>query len=256
MSSSGRPKIPQSSRFLRTFAWASLCLALSAFMASRQHWVFAAAHKDPLATSLSDKEIARSVHSDSPQFRLGDAGRPFGWSTVIADFNTDGEPDVAVADHIAQHPSGYAYRLEFSISGQAPRNITFESRHEAITIRIADVDGDNDLDILVGTPLSVETVGIWLNDGHGHFTAEDPGRLPETIQPLQSFDTTDRVAHFAALDLSPRRTDSAQPAMFQAAAAHSDHRLALSRSLAPRSALPSSCTSPRAPPSADLDALS
>ena len=39
------------------------------------------------------------------------AARPFGWATAIADFNTDGKPDMAVADRLARTGGGYSYRI-------------------------------------------------------------------------------------------------------------------------------------------------
>ena len=119
-------------------------------------------------------------------FRLGNASRPFGgWSTAIADFNTDGKPDFAIADHVARQGRGYAYRLELSISGEAPRQITFESPHEALTISVADVDRDNDLDLVVGAAASGEIVEVWLNDGHGHFTSADRQLFPVTSRRVR-----------------------------------------------------------------------
>ena len=191
----------------------------------------------------------------SPVFRLGDAARPFGWSTVVGDFNTDGTPDVAVADRVGRRTSGYAYRLEFSVSGKTRRDVTFESSHESVTIRVADVDRDNDLDIIVGTPSSGETVGVWLNDGHGNFTAGDVRHAPATIAPLQSIDTTDSV-RVAAFGVTPRRTDDGAPASLRAPpGAGSAHRSTASPQHPPLSAFLSSRTNPRAPPSR-LDALS
>src|SRR5439155_25241970 len=89
--------------------------------------------------------------------------------TAIADFNTDAKPDMAVADLLARTGGGYSYRIELTISGEVPRAIAFISDESALTIRAADVDHDNDLDIVVSVPMSRETVGVWLNDGHGRF---------------------------------------------------------------------------------------
>src|SRR5262249_20783783 len=104
-----------------------------------------------------------------PRFRVGNAGQPFGSSTVSGDFNHDGRPDVAIADHTARRTNGYGYNLEFSVSGQPPQSVTFETVHEALTLSVADVDHDDDDDIVVSVPLSGEPVGVWLNDGHGRF---------------------------------------------------------------------------------------
>ncbi len=104
-----------------------------------------------------------------PQFRLGDAARPFAWATAFADFNHDGRVDVAVADRMREPAGVYAYRLEIDVAGLAPQHVSFESTHSALAISTADVDRDQDVDIVVRAPLSGETVGVWLNDGRGRF---------------------------------------------------------------------------------------
>lgn len=209
---------------------------------------------DVAASSNDGIDTARA--NSGPLFRLGDAARPFSWSTAVGDFNTDGEPDVAVADHIGRRTSQYAYRLEFAISGAARRDVRFESIHEAVTIRAADVDSDHDLDIIVATPFSGETVGIWLNDGQGNFTAGDVRQVPAAVVPLQSLDLADSLFHFAAVDVSPRRVDSSRCVVLRAPPVETTYRLVASQTRSGRSVDRSSRTSPRAPPAVPLDALS
>ena len=174
---------------------------------------------------------------------------PFGWATTLGDFNTDGTPDVAVADRIAAWAGGYAYRLEFEVSGQAPDDVTFESQQEAITVSVADVDRDNDLDVIVATPLSGETVGIWLNDGTGHFTAAEAGPRRSKIGSDQSLDASDRAPLSAASESSPRRADEALASSVREALQTSDLRILTQRVTSFRSVLLSSRARPRAPPS-------
>ena len=95
-----------------------------------------------------------------------------------------------------------------SISGQASRDVTFEPTHDAVSIRLSDVDRDNDLDIVVGVPLSAETVGVWLNDGHGYFTASDMRQLPASLQAQQTLDTRHAFADLGTFEPAPRRADS------------------------------------------------
>jgi hypothetical protein len=239
----------------RTF-WMGVCFAFATLNPSGRQPVPATQADGHVPVAPTGEGIVRPIRSDRPAFRLGDAGKPFGWSTVIGDFNTDGQPDVAVADRIARRTRGYVYRLEFAVSGQAPHSVTFESTHDAITVSVADVDRDNDLDIIISTPLSGEMVGIWLNDGQGHFTADDGRRVLATIRPLQSLSPTDPVAHVAAFEESPRRADDALPTVFRATLGRSPRRSILPRSHSVRSPLPSIRTGPRAPPSASLHVLS
>ena len=143
--------------------------------------------------------------------RIGNAAQPFGWSTAIADFNTDGRPDFAVADHTGRRTDGFGYRIEFSIAGEASRLVTFESTHEAVTIHVADVDRDNDLDLVVGAPASGETVGVWLNDGAGHFTSSDIRHAPAAIRAVQALGTGAPSGVVRAAELPPRETGPGVP---------------------------------------------
>src|SRR5262245_35540719 len=204
-----------------------------------------------------ERRDARPRDDDArPAFRLGDSARPFGWSTVVGDFNTDGTPDVVVADHVDAHADGYEYRIEFSVSGEPADDVTFESTHDAVTISVADVDRDNDLDVIVGTPLSGETVGVWLNDGRGHFTAGDLQRAPATLRSDESFDAGDAFADVAASEPPPRRVhDAIAPAVRSTRpAADGDGRVDRPRTL--RTARAFTSTSPRAPPAIGLTAVS
>jgi hypothetical protein len=126
--------------------------------------------------------------SANPPFRLGDAARPLGWSTAIGDFNVDGAADVAVADRISRSANGYSYRIQFSISGQTPDDVTFESAQDAITLGVSDVDADSDLDVIASAVLSKDIVGVWLNDGHGRFTSSDVRHLPAAIGARQTLE--------------------------------------------------------------------
>lgn len=189
---------------------------------------------------------------DAPQFRLGDAARPFGWSTAVGDVNTDGEPDVAIADHVGHRANEYEYRIELSISGQAPLDVRFQSKHDAVSISLSDVDRDDDLDIVVGVPLSAETVGVWLNDGHGHFTTGDPQRVPVSIQAEQTLETTGSATNFAVFDSSPRRVDDFLPAALRAPPPSARRRLAVSAGHHSPSSSAARRTSPRAPPTASV----
>lgn len=186
---------------------------------------------------------------DAPRFRLGDAARPFGWSTVVGDFNRDGRPDVAVADHVTRRPGGYTYRLEFSISGLPPQDATFESSHDAVAISVADVDGDDDFDIIVTAPLSGETLAVWLNDGHGRFSSAGAQRVPPVVRPVGSFGAPGAPDAGAVEEIAPLVLDARIPAGIVAARAGPDR--ASSAILPDRcvdSAFLSSRTGPRAPP--------
>jgi len=186
---------------------ASLCAALAICAAGRAP----AAVSPAVATAdqhAFDPARANAAAPLRPAFRLGTAARPFGWSTAIGDFDKDGTPDVVVADHIGRRAGGYAYRLEFSLSGAAPADVVFESTADALTITTVDIDHDNDLDIVAGRPMNGGTVGVWLNDGRGHFTPADVRSFPSAISSYQRLDAPDGPADAAVLDAAPRPQQS------------------------------------------------
>jgi FG-GAP-like repeat len=240
-------------RLARRCICASICLA-SALLVSASQPVAGTSSVQPSGSVLrSDSVLSVPSEPDRPIFRLGGAAKPFGWSTAVGDFNQDGQADVAIADHIGRRTGAYAYRLEFSISGGSAGAVTFESVHNAVTIRVADVDRDNDLDVVVDVPISGETVGIWLNDAHGHFTLGDVRQVPATMGTLQSVGTTDLPIDLAVFDVAQKAHDALPSSLFRAIVAHTDCRFVRVQPYAPRPLLPSSRTSPRAPPSTFLD---
>jgi hypothetical protein len=200
------------------------------------------------AASPSRALLAEPQAPDPAPYRLGNAARPFGWSTVIGDFDTDGKPDVAVADHVAHRASGYQYRIDFSVSGEALDGLTFESVHDAVTITAADIDRDRDLDIIAVHPISGETVGVWLNDGTGHFTGVDLRRFAKVSPTGQTIRKTGPFVDLAPFDFSRQRWHVSVPVAFRGASAGSRDGFASSRGRHLRSSLAFLRTAPRAPP--------
>ena len=233
---------------------ASLCFAVGILVpANGVVTASTRAHASTPLTSFS-LQLRDSTVPGKPVFRLGNAARPFGWSTAIGDFDRDGMPDVAVADHIGRQVGGYAYRIELSLSHTASADITFESTADAITIRTVDIDHDNDLDIVVGHAVSGDAVGVWLNDGHGHFTATDVRQFSSLVPGLPTLGTTEPHVDVAAFDSSPRRARDGLPAAPLAVFSDWGERVLASR----RSPFVSSFVllraAPRAPPQLSADA--
>jgi len=83
-----------------------------------------------------------------------------------ADFDADGRLDVAVIQE-----GGSRVRVTLSGSPDAP---TFEVN--ATSIVASDIDHDGDLDLTVATPTN--QIVIWVNDGRGRFTQEQPSPSP------------------------------------------------------------------------------
>jgi hypothetical protein len=156
----------------RIFSWATLIVLVSVLFAGKES--FAAGENVGLRGDSLAADTAGIGTLTVPEFRLGDAARPFSWSTVVSDFNHDGIPDLAIADRAPQHQSEFRYQIEFAVAGRKPYDVTFTSPLQALTLQPDDVDGDRDIDIVVVDPISNDVVGVWLNDGAGHFTPADP----------------------------------------------------------------------------------
>ncbi len=238
-------------------ALALVCFALALTLSDTRHAGSSCDGAGFGPSPASESAPTAILAGNDPAFRLGNAARPLGWSTVVGDFNVDGRPDVAVADRLWRRPTGYAYRIQFSISGQQPDDVTFESTSDALTLRVSDVDADNDLDVIVSTVLSKETVGVWLNDGHGRFTTSNVRQLPAAIQARQTLDAGDPSSDPLTFDLSPRRTAGGLPAVFRAVVVSSSlDRFVAGDGNRVRFTLHSPASGPRAPPAHPADLLS
>jgi hypothetical protein len=136
-------------------------------------------------------------------FRLGTAAGFLGWSTAIGDFNTDGTPDAAIADRVPEAIDGASYRIEFSVSGREPATVAFDSEQDALTVKVSDVDHDNDLDIVVSGALTRQVVGVWLNDGRGGFSPSDARPFASEIGQAHSLGAADSSDDASNIGLTP-----------------------------------------------------
>ena len=112
---------------------------------------------------------------------------------------------------------GSSYRIEFSVSGLEPKTVAFDSEQDALTVRVSDVDRDNDLDVVVSGALSHSIVGVWLNDGHGGFVETDARPFASEARLLQSVDAADPSVDPSSSGLVPRRAANGLPFVVKSA---------------------------------------
>jgi hypothetical protein len=156
------------------------------------------------ATRLAFTTGSPTPPSDLPEFRLGTAAGTLGWSTAVGDFNTDGTPDVAIADRVSHALGAASFTIEFAVSGLESKTVAFESDQDALTVRVSDVDHDNDLDLIVSGALSHEVVGVWLNDGSGDFEPATAAPFAAEIEPRHAVDAPDASCAVSSNGLAPR----------------------------------------------------
>jgi FG-GAP-like repeat len=127
---------------------------------------------------------AKAAHIE---LRAGTAAAPFGPASVITDFDADGAPDIAIADRTVRN--GSHYTIEVRLSGGSTQTVSFLSNKGALRIAALDLDNDHDQDLIVTPVLSREVVGIWVNDGAGHFARGREAPYQSHVPALESGQT-------------------------------------------------------------------
>jgi hypothetical protein len=201
----------------------------------------------PAAALAAVPQPPRSV--SAPAFRFGTAGGPLGWSTAVGDFDTDGTPDVAVADRVVRPVRGGSYRLEFSVSGLGSHTVAFDSDETPLIVRASDVDHDNDLDVVITAALTHRVIAVWLNDGRGVFHASDARTFASEIAATHSLSAADPSGGASSIAVSGGG-DAGIPRTIDWAPAAPRPSPVTVRSVGFRSALLHSSAASRAPPRA------
>jgi VCBS repeat protein len=122
---------------------------------------------------------------------------------AFGDFDGDGRPDLARIQDLAGRP-----QISVSLSGSST-DVRLEA---SVSVLIdGDVDHDGDLD-LVGATASGD-VFIWLNDGHGRFTRQEPSRshgvAGEAAMVDVEWSSPAAIGTTAPLVVAPSRSETA-----------------------------------------------
>ena len=100
---------------------------------------------------------------------------------AVADLDGDLQPDVATVRVEGIGPVTTQYRIELNLSAGLSGAIAVNAPFGGLLVTPRDVDGDNDLDLIVTTSRLHLPVGIWINNGRGQFSAANPAAYPKTI---------------------------------------------------------------------------
>lgn len=169
-------------------------------------------------------------------------------STAVADFNADGRPDLAVANHLGTRGSA-AYRIDVQLSNGARQSISFSSTLRGLHVAAVDVDNDHDLDLVVTPLLGRGVVGVWLNDGAGNFRRGDTDALPRDLARLSSSTIAGYPWQLVAAVPVSRRLFTAPPVSAITVVVADGTACARAATTALSTHLLLSSLSPRAPPS-------
>ncbi len=104
-------------------------------------------------------------------------------TTVFSDFDSDNHPD-----EIELISSGTSKSINVRLSHSSSRHLFFDSDDSrAGTLLAADIDLDQDLDLIWITPNKPALSRIWLGDGHGNFeAAPEPARYLNAVAALEA----------------------------------------------------------------------
>ena len=101
----------------------------------------------------------------------------------VADFDGDGRSDYAVSQLQDQINGAYRYRVDIALTAGIDSSFLVSSTQAKFGLQIAavDVDGDQDLDLVIRSAFDQRIIGVWINDGHGAFTEGDAAAYPQSI---------------------------------------------------------------------------
>jgi hypothetical protein len=95
-------------------------------------------------------------------------------SWALGDLDGDRKIDLVSARPGLRDGQGYAHEVSVHFGGPFEEgSFTFHGRAARIRLSIRDIDGDQDRDIVILEARSSGVLGVWLNDGFGHFHEGD-----------------------------------------------------------------------------------
>jgi hypothetical protein len=105
---------------------------------------------------------------------------------AMADFTGDSHPDLATLkiDRLDSSRAYYVIEIQLTEGGRQSLKLTTPPR--SLVLTPMDVTGDGTLDLVVHSVGSNVPVAVFLNDGCGHFSANEPARYAAAIREIPS----------------------------------------------------------------------
>jgi hypothetical protein len=123
------------------------------------------------------------VNRSSIDLRQVDTTLGAGW--ILADLDHDGKPDIASGHRVSHNADGYLYQIELRLSTEDRRRtgLVTLSHTDALGLQISaiDIDGDKDLDLVIGGRFTATHSNVFLNDGNGRFVESPADRFSPFI---------------------------------------------------------------------------
>ena len=119
---------------------------------------------------------------------------PFGPKLAAADFDNDHKPDAALLLDGGIVDGHRTYRIELHVTAGSNSALTFASAEPSLVVSSLDVNRDGTPDLVVEQVFTHKRIQVWLNDGHGNFSAvrlEDFPPFTDTPYNWQTAKVTD-----------------------------------------------------------------
>jgi hypothetical protein len=89
---------------------------------------------------------------------------------VFADLDGDQKPDLALVEMQGQSPEATNYSIHFQFSRGNESAIGVRAPYGGLRVTARDVNGDDNLDLILTSNLDASFMEVLLNDGHGNFS--------------------------------------------------------------------------------------
>jgi hypothetical protein len=122
---------------------------------------------------------------------------------TIGDFDGDQRPDFVTADIGQRGASHTVYKIAIELSSGVRSTLDIAAPDGGLQLTSRDVNGDDQLDVIVTTAWTQRPVAVLLNDGQGNFKQlspeQFPGAFPDSNSSIVSTNTEIRDSLAALL---------------------------------------------------------
>jgi hypothetical protein len=122
---------------------------------------------------------------------------------TIGDFDGDQRPDFVTADIGQRGASHTVYKIAIELSSGVRSTLDIAAPDGGLQLTSRDVNGDDQLDVIVTTAWTQRPVAVLLNDGQGNFKQLSPEQFPGAF-PDSSVVSTNSEIRDSLAALPPR----------------------------------------------------